>query len=82
MTEASNIHPKIPQGRLPELSLRPRQQPEAYKASDEVRTRAAVTRSNDTIHNRKALQRLDQVLNSGRPLKDEVPRGFYLDLKV
>ena len=55
---------------------------EGYRASRDVRTRAAVTRSEETAHNRQALERLDLILKTGRPLKDEVPRGYYLDLKV
>ncbi len=55
---------------------------EGYRASRDVKTRAAVTRSDETIQNRQALKRLDLILKTGRPLKDEVPRGYYLDLKV
>ncbi|HEC90640.1 MAG TPA: hypothetical protein ENI55_03120 [Alphaproteobacteria bacterium] len=55
---------------------------DGYRASRDVRTRAAVTKSDETIHNRRALKRLDLILKAGRPLRDEVPRGYYLDLKV
>ncbi len=55
---------------------------EGYRASRDVRARAAVTRSDETARNRQALKRLDLILKTGRPLKDEVPRGYYLDLKV
>jgi hypothetical protein len=55
---------------------------DGYRASRDVRTRAAVSRSEETAHNRKALKRLDLILKTGRPLKDEVPRGYYLDLRI
>lgn len=73
MSDASIIS-----GRLPESSSRA----EVYKASRDVRVRAAVSQKTDTLRNRKALDRLDLVLKTGRPLDDEVPRGYYLDLKV
>ncbi len=55
---------------------------DGYRASRDVQTRAAVTRSEETSRNRQALKRLDLILKTGRPLKDEVPRGYYLDLKI
>lgn len=55
---------------------------DGYRASRDVKTRAAVTKSADTIYNRQALKRLDLILKTGRPLKDQVPRGYYLDLKI
>ena len=55
---------------------------DGYRASRDVRTRAAVTKSAETIRNRQALNRLDLILKTGRPLKDQVPRGYYLDIKV
>jgi hypothetical protein len=31
---------------------------------------------------RRAVDKLNRVLDSGRPLRHDVPRGFYLNLRV
>ncbi|MCP5366192.1 MAG: hypothetical protein H6907_08935 [Hyphomicrobiales bacterium] len=56
--------------------------PRAYQAAREVERRAAVTQGDDNPRNRAALQRLGQLLASGRPLDDNVPRGYYLNIQV
>ena len=53
-----------------------------YRDSNEVRARAAVTRASDSRSVQKALVRLDQVLDSGRPLRADVPRGYYINIRV
>ncbi len=74
MVDGSTISGQLPVRLAPSV--------EGYRASREVRARAAVTGNEETAHNRRSLNRLDLILKTGRPLKDEVPRGYYLDLKV
>ncbi len=56
--------------------------PKGYHAAREVKTRAAVTRANDNPQQRKAVLRLNRVLDANRPLSKDVPRGFYLNIQV
>jgi len=56
--------------------------PHAYQAAREVERRAAVTEGEDNPRNRAALDRLRQILGSGRPLDENVPRGYYLNISV
>ena len=58
------------------------ERPRGYTGVEEVRNRAAVTKSGDTPLERRALNRLEQVLGPGQPPKNDVPRGFYLDITV
>lgn len=58
------------------------ERPRGYSGADEVRNRAAVTSSTDSPLQRRALNRLDQILVPGQEPKTDVPRGFYLDIKV
>jgi hypothetical protein len=48
----------------------------------EVQARAAVTNQNQTEQERRGLRRLNQVLSADQPLRDNVPRGFYLNIEV
>ncbi len=56
--------------------------PRAYLAAGEVRTRARVTERSDSPALSKALSRLDRVLASGRLPSAEVPRGYYINIRV
>lgn len=56
--------------------------PKGYREAREVEIRAAVTRPEDSPPLRAALVRLDRVLSSGKPLREDVPRGFYLNIRV
>ena len=60
------------------------QRANGYQADSghQVRARAAVTNRNQTEEERHGLRRLNQVLDADRPLRDDVPRGFYLNLRV
>jgi len=58
------------------------ERPRGYSGAEEVRNRAAVTNSGDSPLERRALNRLDQILAPGQAPKADVPRGFYLDIKV
>ena len=53
-----------------------------YSSAEQVRNRAAVTNSNETPHERRALNRLDKVLDNVTVPRPDVPRGYYLDIKV
>jgi hypothetical protein len=58
------------------------QRPKGYSIAEQVRNRAAVTNPNETPHERRALGRLDKVLANVNPPRADVPRGYYLDIKV
>jgi len=53
-----------------------------YVDAGEVTRRANVLNSVETPQNQASLNRLGRVLSSGQPLRGDVPRGYYLDLKV
>ncbi|MAF47856.1 MAG: hypothetical protein QGH73_05410 [Rhodospirillales bacterium] len=44
--------------------------------------RARVSVPMDGPEVRRAVDKLNRVLDSGRPLRHDVPRGFYLNLRV
>ena len=54
----------------------------SYSSAEQVKNRAAVTNSNETPHERRALNRLDKVLDNLTAPRPGVPRGYYLDIKV
>lgn len=56
--------------------------PKGYSFAEEVSRRANVMADQESPHNQASLKRLDRALNSGQPLRGDVPRGFYLDLRI
>ena len=56
--------------------------PRGYKVAEEVKNRAAATNQNQTPHERRALSRLGKVLSNTDNPRTDVPRGFYLDIKI
>ena len=56
--------------------------PRGYQSADDVRNRAAVTNATESPHERRALTRLDKALDTNRPPETNVPRGYYLDIRV
>ncbi len=74
MTEASNIAGQALSGT--------ETRPSGYRAAREVQFRAAVSRLSETPQERKALSRLDRILEANRPLRDDVPRGFHINIRV
>lgn len=56
--------------------------PKGYSFAEEVARRANVQSEQDSPQNQASLNRLKRVLDSGQPLRGDVPRGFYLDLKI
>jgi len=53
-----------------------------YSFAEEVTRRANVIGDQESPRNQASLKRLDRALHSGQPLRGDVPRGFYLDLKI
>ena len=76
MAEIGNLPPKIV------AALEARSRPKGYQESREVEVRAAVTRPDDSPQTRAALVRLDRLLSKGTPLRQDVPRGFYLNIRI
>ena len=70
--------PTIPARAIVPTSERSR----GYFSAEQVRNRAAVTNSNETPHERRALTRLDKVLDKVTAPRPDVPKGYYLDIKV
>ncbi len=60
----------------------PRRASSGYRAAREVEQRAAITRRDDEPAFRRAVDRLNNILDSGKPLRDDVPRGFHLNIQI
>lgn len=60
------------------------ERPSHYQAETirEVRARASSIPQDASPEERDGLIRLNRILGQGRPLRDDVPRGFYLNIKV
>lgn len=56
--------------------------PKGYAQADEVARRAGVMNEEESPKNKASLDRLDRVMNSGQPLRGDVPRGFYLNISL
>ncbi|MEK9726159.1 MAG: hypothetical protein VW405_22085 [Rhodospirillaceae bacterium] len=48
----------------------------------EVCARAGAVNQGASAEERRGLRRLNQVLDQDRPLRDDVPRGYYLNIEV
>jgi len=53
-----------------------------YEASKEVDRQARITKPMDEPEFRNALVKLNRNLDPNKPLRDDVPRGFYLNIRV
>ncbi len=53
-----------------------------YLDQEEVSFRARVMNQDETPENIRALARLKRTFDSGQPLRGDVPRGYYLNLRV
>ena len=53
-----------------------------YEASKEVDRQARITKPMDEPAFRRALAKLDQTLDADKPFRGDVPRGFYLNIRV
>lgn len=60
------------------------ERPSLYQAESirEVRARASAVPQDTSPEEREGLTRLNRILGQGRPLRGDVPRGFYLNIKV
>jgi len=58
--------------------------PDIYQSDSirEVRARAEVIQQRTTPEERNNLTRLNQFLGQEKPLKNNVPRGYYLNISV
>jgi hypothetical protein len=54
----------------------------SYGAEREERSRASRSSRGEGMDIRGALERLRRLLASGEPLRDDVPRGYYLNILV
>jgi len=65
-------------------ALLPAERSSLYQAEEvrEVRARAAAVRQDTTPEEREGLTRLNRILGQNRPLRRDVPRGFYLNIRV
>ncbi|MCH7551317.1 MAG: hypothetical protein IIA35_06430 [Proteobacteria bacterium] len=59
-------------------------QPNVYQGDTirQVRARAESIPQDTSPEERDGLRRLNQILDQDRPLRDNVPRGFYLNIKI
>jgi len=58
--------------------------PSVYQSESiqEVRARAESIQQKTSTEERDGLTYLNQILGSDQPLRDNVPRGFYLNIKI
>ncbi|TVR83392.1 MAG: hypothetical protein EA405_04475 [Rhodospirillales bacterium] len=56
------------------------QDPRGYRLARDVQIAAAATRPNYTQQIEQAIQQLGKTLESGVPLRRDVPRGFHLNI--
>ena len=48
----------------------------------EVQTRASVTNERQSDQEKRSLRRLNQALSNDQPLRNNVPRGFYINIEI
>ena len=53
-----------------------------YGNASEIARQVAATQPMSGAEFERAANRLNKVLESGAPLRDNVPRGFYLNIRV
>ena len=53
-----------------------------YQSGQEVEKQARVSKPMDGPEFRRALDRLDQAAGADKPFRTDVPRGFYLNIRV
>lgn len=53
-----------------------------YAQADDVTRRARVMNDVETPENLASLRRLNRALSSDQPLRGDVPRGYYLNIRV
>ncbi len=55
---------------------------DSFRTARDARTHASVAQNRETAEVRTARVRLDRVLDSGREMRTDVPRGYYLNIQV
>lgn len=78
MTEASYGIDRRAEG--PRAQVQPHAQ--GCAQAREVAMRAAVAQSAESAQVRSAVERLARLLETGAPLRTDVPRGSYLNIRV
>ncbi|MEQ8195712.1 MAG: hypothetical protein RIB59_14600 [Rhodospirillales bacterium] len=63
---------------IPELSGAFR----SLQAARDARNSAAATTTTPPDEEQRALNRLDKLLNNGDPIRGDVPRGYYFNVRV
>ena len=53
-----------------------------YEASKDVDRQAKITKPMDEPVFRRAVDKLNERMSVNKPLRDDVPRGFYLNVRV
>lgn len=53
-----------------------------YREIEQVRRRATVIAGSESPEQRNAIDRLEQTLSANEPPRNDVPRGYYLDILV
>jgi hypothetical protein len=48
----------------------------------DIKARASSTETSQSEQEKRGLRRLNSVLNNNEPLRDDVPRGYYLNINV
>ncbi|NQW00385.1 MAG: hypothetical protein HQ483_11850 [Rhodospirillales bacterium] len=48
----------------------------------DVKARASTAEPSQSEQEKRGLRRLNSVLNNNEPLRDDVPRGYYLNINV
>lgn len=58
--------------------------PSGYKADSvrDIQVRANTTEQNASEQEKQGLRRLNSALNHDEPLRDDVPRGYYLNITI
>ena len=58
--------------------------PSVYRSESarEVRARAAAIQQETSSEELDGLKRLNRILGRDRPLRDNVPRGYYLNIRI
>jgi hypothetical protein len=73
---SSSVQPLKHSGQIRQQAL------SGYEASKEVDRQARITKPMDEPEFRHALAKLNQVLDTSSTLREDVPRGFYLNIRV
>lgn len=64
------------------LTGTPQKTQNSYAGAKEVSRQAAVTKPNDGDDFKAAVAKLERTLEADKPLREDVPRGYYLNLVI